>query len=353
MKRYGDLFNSIVSWDNLLYAARLTGRSKPITAERAHFEFNMERELVRLRNELKNGCYRPGRYRTFTIYDPKKRLISAASYRDRVVHHCLCAVIEPLFDRMFLPQNYANRKGRGLHKGIRMASRIVNRYKYVFKADIVRYFPSIDHEILKEKIRRKIKCKKTLALIDQIVDNSNKQEPVCHHFPGDSIFTPLQRNHGLPIGNLTSQLFANIYLDGLDHFIVHQLRKKFYVRYVDDFLVGGIDKHELHDTRQAIEVFLQGVRLKLHRDKSVVFPVKRGLTFLGFRLYPGRVLAGKRCGRRFVARLKQLQQEYAEGTVDLKTIKQVVSSYNGHLKHGATEKLRATILWEHPFVKGS
>ncbi|HDZ90680.1 MAG TPA: RNA-dependent DNA polymerase, partial [Deltaproteobacteria bacterium] len=234
MKRYGSLFSKITSWENLVLAARRAARAKPMSLAKMAFEFNMERELVCLRKELTKGIYRPGPYRTFIIHDPKERLISAAPYRDRVVHHALCNIIEPLFDRSFLPQNYANRKGRGLHMAAKAGSRIVNSSVYILKGDIRKYFPSIDHRILKEKIRRKIKCRPTLELISLIIDNSNEQEDVIFYFPGDNMFTPLERRKGLPIGNLTSQLFANIYLDGFDHFVVQHLKIKRYARYVDD-----------------------------------------------------------------------------------------------------------------------
>jgi retron-type reverse transcriptase len=353
MKRHGNLFEAIVSWPNLIRAAHLAGSGKPLTRERAAFEFNRENELAALKAELETGVYVPGPYRSFTIFDPKQRLISAAPYRDRVVHHALCAVIEPLLDRGFLPQNHANRRGRGLHKAVRSGRRITNASPFLLKADIQKYFPSIDHQILKDKIARRIKCRRTLALIDTIIDHGNPQEPVMAYFPGDDLFTPLERRKGLPIGNLTSQLFANLYLDRLDHFIVQGLKLKAYVRYVDDFLIGSTTKEALIEARAAITAQLAGERLKLHGRKTVIFPARRGLTFLGFRLYPGRVLAGKRCGKRFAGRLKQLQQDYAEGLVGFKQIKQVIASYNGHLAHAATEKLRASILAKAVFTRSA
>jgi len=351
MKRYGNLFEQIISWGNIVLAASLAARRKRLTPERAVFEFNLEKELVNLRKELESGEYHPGHYRTFAIHDPKERLISAAPFRDRVAHHCLCNIIDPLFDRSFLPQNYANRKRKGLHAALKRGSRIVNSSQFLLKADIKKYFPSIDHSILKEKIRRKIKCRRTLKLIDIIIDNSNEQEHAVFYFPGDELLTPLQRRRGLPIGNLTSQLFANIYLGELDVYVVHELKKARYVRYVDDFLIGGMDKEELHFIKQSIAEFMVKLRLKMHEKKTVIFPARRGLTFLGFRLYPGAIRAGRRCSKRFIMRLRQLQRQYAGGLVGLKKIKQVIASYNGHLAHGATEKLRENILENHPFVK--
>ncbi|HEB99456.1 MAG TPA: RNA-dependent DNA polymerase [Thiotrichales bacterium] len=352
MKRWGNLYPQVIAWDNLWRAARRAARAKPLSGQRMAFEMNLERELVRLRRELESGAYRPGAYRSFAIRDPKLRIISAAPYRDRVVHHCLCNVIEPLYDRGFLPQNYANRRGRGLHRAVRAAGRLVNASPWLLKADIRKYFPSIDHAILKEIIRCKIKCRRTLELIDRIIDGSNEQEWAGFHFPGDDLLTPVGRRRGLPIGNLTSQLFANIYLAGLDRFIVHELRLPRYVRYVDDLLIGSDDKASLLEARQAIEDYLQGLCLKLHDTKTVVFPARRGLTFLGFHFTPGRVRVGKRCGRRFARRLRQLQRDYAAGQTDLAAIRQVIAAYNGHLAHAASQGLRRKLLGATPFVRG-
>lgn len=350
MKRLGNLFEKIIDWKNIVSAAKTAGQGKPPTTEKLIFEYNLEGELVKLRKELESKIYRPGPYKVFYINDPKRRLISAAPFRDRVVHHCICNVIEPVFDRSFLPQNYANRKGRGLHLALKAAKRIVNTSPYLLKGDIKKYFPSIDHQILKGLICSKIKCQDTLELIDLIIDASNQQEPANFYFPGDNLFTPFERRKGLPIGNLTSQLFANIYLNRLDYFIVRTLKIHSYVRYVDDFLIGGESKKGLHAAAAAIEHCLEKLRLVLHTRKTVIFPAKRGFTYLGFRLYPGKVLAGKRCGKRFKRRMGLLQKEYSEGKVSLKKIKNVIASYNGHLKHGATARLRAKILADHPFV---
>ena len=168
------------------------------------------------------------------VKEPKERLVSAAPFRDRVVHHALCAVVSPIFEAGFIGNSYANRTGKGTHRAIAAYERYRDRHAHVLRCDIYRYFPSIDHEILKAEFRRRIACEKTLALMDRIVDCSNTQEPVQLHFPGDTLFTPFERRRGLPIGNLTSQFFANLYLDRFDHFATEVLRAP-YVRYVDDF----------------------------------------------------------------------------------------------------------------------
>jgi retron-type reverse transcriptase len=174
---------------------------------------------LKLQNELSSKIYQPGNYRIFYIKEPKTRMISAAPYRDRVVHHSLCNVIVPLIEPTFIGDSYANRLGFGTHLALKRCTKFARSSRYVLQCDIQKYFPSIDHEILKILLRRKIKCPDTLWLIDTIIDNSNEQFPASEHFPGDDLLSPLRRRRGLPIGNLTSQFFANIYLNSFDHFI--------------------------------------------------------------------------------------------------------------------------------------
>src|SRR5262249_9014767 len=159
----------------------------------------------RLQAELQSQTYRLGPYRTFTIYDAKPRLISAAPYRDRVVHHALCNIIEPIFERIFIHDSYACRKGKGTHAAAHRLTQFMQNNDYPLQCDIRKYFPSIDHAILKSLLRRKIGCPQTLWLIDLLIDHSNPQDEVTDYFPGDTLFTPWERRRGLPIGNQTSQ----------------------------------------------------------------------------------------------------------------------------------------------------
>jgi retron-type reverse transcriptase len=210
MKRYGNLYPQIITFDNLYLAARKAQLGKRFRDNILDFNYNLEGELIKLQQELTAKTYQPGNYRTFHIRDPKSRLISAAPYRDRVVHHGLCNIIVPIFERTFIRDSYANRVGFGTHRALRRFIEFFRRSRYVLQCDIKKYFPSIDHQILKRQIRRKIKCPDTLWLIDTIIDNSNEQEPVIEYFPGDDLLTPLQRRKGIPIGNLTSQFWSNV-----------------------------------------------------------------------------------------------------------------------------------------------
>jgi RNA-directed DNA polymerase len=211
MKRYGDLWQDLISFGNLLRAAEDARRRKRFRRSVAAFEFRREPELWRLHNELSRQTYRPGAYDTFYVYEPKKRLIRAAPYRDRVVHPALTSILEPIFERSFIRDSYACRKGKGTHAAVRRAQQLARRFRYVLKADVRKFFPSVDHDILKELIAHKIKDPHVLWLVGKIIDGSNPQEQVTMWFPGDALFTPSERRRGIPIGNQTSQFFANVY----------------------------------------------------------------------------------------------------------------------------------------------
>jgi RNA-directed DNA polymerase len=182
----------------------------------ADFGLDLERQLIALQSELENGEYRPGAYRLFTIYDRKPRVIAAAPFRDRVVHHAVMNLIEPPLDRTFISDSYACRHGKGVHAAVDRYQDWAQSYTYVLKMDVRQYFPSIDHEILKGKLQRRIKDRRVLDLLDRIIDGSPNGHAELCYFAGDDLFTPLERRAGIPIGNLTSQFFANLYLDDVD-----------------------------------------------------------------------------------------------------------------------------------------
>lgn len=343
MKRYGNLWPEIISFDNLLAATRTAKKGKRFRDNVLAFNYNLETELINLQAELANKTYTSGRYRTFEIVEPKRRMISAAPYRDRVVHHAICNIIVPIFERTFIDDSYANRVGFGTHRALRRFTEFARSSRYVLQCDIKKYFPSIDHEILKALIYRKLKCPDTLWLIDKIIDSSNEQESIIQHFPGDDLLTPIQRRRGLPIGNLTSQFCANIYLNGFDHFIKEQLKVKKYIRYVDDFALFSDDREFLAEARLALEEYLANLRLKIHPIKSQLFETKEGANFLGFRIFPDRIRVRRENLRRGRRRLRQMQVEYSQGEIELSKITQSVQSWAAHLKHGDTWQLRQQI----------
>lgn len=343
MKRHKKLWHQITEWENLLLAARKAQKGKRFRDTVLEFNDNIEAELLKIQVELRQKTYHPGAYKTFEIYEPKPRLISAAPYRDRVVHHALCNVIIPLIEPAFIADTYANRTGYGTHRALRRFTEFARSSRYILQCDIRKYFPSIDHEILKEIIRHKIKCVPTLWLIDTIINNSNEQELIIEYFTDDDLLTPIQRRRGLPIGNLTSQFFANLYLNEFDHFIKEKLRVKKYLRYVDDFVLFSDERNFLAEARLAIEDYLEKLRLRIHPIKSQLFETRYGANFVGFRILPERIRIRNDNLRRARRRLQAIQKDCSQGKVPLKNLIQRLQSWEAHLKHGDTYRLRRSI----------
>lgn len=340
MKTKKRLWQRIANFQNLLAAARQAQRGKRLQPNVARFNIDLERNLLGLLEELQQGTYQPGAYRSFPILDPKPRMISAAPYRDRVVHHALCNAIAPILERTMIADSYANRIGKGTHPAVERYRQYCRRYPFVLKCDIKKFFPSIDHEILKRELRRTIGCARTLNLCDRIIDNSNPQEPHIAWFPGDDLFSPLERRRGLPIGNLTSQLWGNYYLNRLDHFVKETLRRKAYLRYVDDFVVFGHSKAELREVRRQIEVFLQGYRLVLHEGKSRVYRTSEGVTFLGYRIFQGFTLLPSANVRRFRRRTRRKLKAYQDGRLSGRDFTASLRGWEGHALRADTWRLR-------------
>ncbi len=343
MKRYANLWPDIIAFENLLQAAYQAQRGKRFRPNVLAFNHNLDQELLRLQTELTQKTYRPGGYRTFKIQDPKPRMISAAPYRDRVVHHALCNVIVPPLERTLIADTYANRIGYGTHRALKRFVHFARSHRYVLQCDVRKYFPSIDHAILKATLRRKIKCPDTLWLIDTIIDGSNPQSNDMDYFPGDDLLTPIQRRRGLPIGNLTSQFFANLYLNRFDHFVKEDLKARCYLRYVDDFALFGDDRGFLVEARQAIEAYLATLRLRLHPIKSQLFETRFGANFVGFRVLPDRIRVRNDNLRRARHRCRYLQANFSKGELSLADLVQRLRSWEAHLLHGDTQALRRQI----------
>ena len=343
-RRERDLFDAIASFSALAAAAVKAAKGKRAKPGVVAFLANLETEVLRLERQLKAGTYRPGRYTKIEVFEPKHRIVSAAPIRDRVVHHAFCATCEPIFERGFIFDSYANRAGKGTHRAVARYERFRDRSRYVLRCDIYRYFPAIDHETLKRDLRRRIACPRTLTLADRIIDGSNAQEPVNLHFPGDDLFTPFERRRGLPIGNLTSQFFANVHLDGLDHYCKEVLRAQGYLRYVDDFALFHDDPGRLEDWRRRIEDYLAGRRLRLHPRKTEILPTAEPAPFLGYVLLPdGRRRLPEDNVRRFRNRLRGLRDRWRAGTVEKDEVRRRVASWIAHAEHANTRRLRRSI----------
>ena len=352
MKTYKNLYPQICAFENLFLAYRAAARGKRGRPEVAAFERDLEPNLFRLQEELLAQTYRPGPYRHFPIRDPKPRVISAAPFRDRVVHHALVRIIEPIFERRFVYDSYACRVGKGTHRALDRAQAFARRYPYVLQCDLIHFFPSVDHAILRQILARPIADGRALQLIDLIIESGrdipNRRPPP--YFPGDDLFSAT-RPRGLPIGNLTSQFWANCYLDPLDQFVKRKLKCCGYVRYVDDLLLFGEDKPTLWRWKAEIAGFLVGLRQRLHERESTVYPVRNGIPFLGFRIYPNRRRLKRRNGVAFARRFRALRAAVAAGESTQEQLYQSVQGWLAHAAHGDTLGLRRALVSAYPIPR--
>jgi RNA-directed DNA polymerase len=346
LKTYCHLYPQVCAWENLELAYRRARKGKRARKPAAVFEFDRERNLTELQEELLQKTYRPGPYHSFLIHEPKRRLISAAPFRDRVVHHALCNVIETIFEHRFIYDSYANQIGKGTHRALDRCTAFARRYRYVLLCDVRQFFPSIDHAILRGILARYLADRDTMWLVGRILESgvgvlSEEYEMVW--FPGDDLLAAA-RPRGLPIGNLTSQFWANCYLNALDQFVKRELKCPAYLRYVDDMLFFANDKRQLWEWRAAIIECLAGLRLTLHENRAQPRPVSEGIPFLGFTVYPDyRRL--KRCkGVAFQRRFKLLAAAFAAGRLSFEDLDAVVQGWVNHARTGDTWGLRQAVL---------
>ena len=339
------MYQRLISWENLLLAYQRAAKGKRGHANVAAFEYRLEDHLWQLQRELEAQTYRPGPYASFYIHEPKRRLISAAPFRDRVVHHALCNLIEPIFERGFIHDSYANRVGKGTHRALNRAQTFARRYRYVLQCDLRQFFPSIDHAILRAILHRKIRDEGVRWLMDRILESGVgvlAEEYRMVWFPGDDLWA-IHRARGLPIGNLTSQFWGNVYLNGFDHFVKRQLRCKGYVRYVDDFLLFSDDKAQLWVWKKALESRLAALRLVIHAGAQPR-PVTEGFPFLGFVLFPQKRRLKRRKGIYYQRKLRALREAYARGEITFEQLTASVQGWVNHVRYGNTVGLRKAVL---------
>ena len=345
MKTFKHLYPQVYDWHNLYAAWRKARKGKRGRVPAAQFEFDLETNLAQLEEELRTKTYQPGPYTSFYIHEPKRRLISAAPFRDRVVHHALCNIIEPIFERSFIHDSYANRVGKGTHRALDRAQQFSRRFPYVLQLDVRQFFPSIDHAILKSILARKLADEDIFWLIDRILISGEGVLDEAYdmvYFPGDDLFA-IQRPRGLPIGNLTSQFWANCYMNPLDHFIKRELKCKGYVRYVDDLLLFAHDKPTLWTWKQAVEEKLATLRLTMH-PHAHPRPVTEGIPFLGFVVYPTHRRLKRRKVIHFRRKLKQRVAQHRAGEISDDDLNAVVQSWVNHASYGDTWGLRRQLL---------
>ena len=284
------------------------------------FEFNLEDNLFSLHQDLKSKNYRHGDYLSFYIYDPKLRHIHKATVRDRLLHHAIFRVLYPIFDKKFIYDSYSCRLHKGTHRGVlrlrqftRKASANYRSSAYVLKCDVKKFFASINHDILLSLIEKEILDYDVLWLIEEILKSYKS---------------------GLPLGNVTSQLFANIYLNELDQFMKHQLKEKYYIRYCDDFIILHKDKNHLENIVIVIQKFLNlKLDLKLHPAKIIFRKLNQGIDFLGYIVLPHYIVIRTKTKRRMLKKLRIKKSQLENGMITINAFNHSLQSYLGILKH--------------------
>ncbi len=324
MKRHGNLWNQVIDMDNLRYAYVLARKGKGRKEGVRKFARNLEKNLAIIRDMLVTKTFRTSMYSMRTIYEPKKREIFILPfYPDRIVQHAVMNVLEPIWDNMFIAESYACRVGKGMHKGSIKTMQFIRKNRYCLKCDIRKFYPSINHAILKQIIRRKIKDQNVLWLLDDIIDS----------YPGET---------NTPIGNYTSQWFGNVYMNELDKFVKQDLRIKAYLRYCDDFLFFANSKEELHDIAAKVKAFC-AERLHLTLSKCDVFPVSRGVDFLGYRHFPKYILLRKSTAKRAKRRIKSIMKRAYAHKITLGQFRSTIASYIGWMRWAKTYNLRRAL----------
>ena len=311
-------------------------RTKPDVME---FEKDLESNIFQLHHDLRDKTYKHGPYVAFYISDPKLRHIHKAAVRDRVLHHAIFQVLNPVFEPGYIPDSFSCRIGKGTHRGVerlsdmlRTISRNGTRPCYALKCDVRKFFDSIDHEILLEILARRIKDPEAMWLLKEIIGSFATG------------YQDLFRARGVPIGNLTSQLFANVYMNEFDQIVKQELRAKSYVRYTDDFILVSADKEELEKLLTPIQQSLQEkLRLTLHPDKIQLVKYRKGVDFLGYVQFPHHRLMRKKSEQRMMHKISHAAYLYRNEAIDEARMNATLQSYLGVLKHADAYRLSETL----------
>lgn len=351
MKRVGNLYNEIIDLKkiNKMYLKIKTNTKNKRKIE--NFENNYVSNTVYIKNILEKKNYKPGKYNIFIIREPKIRLIMSQNITDKIINHLVSQYfLVNIFEKTLINENIATRKNKGTHYGLKLLKKYLNNLKdknfYVLKFDISKYFFNLDHQIIKDIIRKKIKDKEVLKILDNIIDSTN-EEYINLEIKKQKEINKLDlpeynKGKGLPIGNMSSQIIAIMYLNELDHYIKKNLKIKYYIRYMDDGILLHENKEYLEYCLKEIEKILNKYKLKLN-NKTKIINIKNGFEFLGFRFFikNNKVImkVKNQTKKRFKRKIKKLDNLVNNKKLDNKVLKQVQASYIGHLKHGNTNNL--------------
>jgi retron-type reverse transcriptase len=342
----GGLYDVIISIKNLFDAWGEFKSGKIKKKDVSVFAVNVEENLFLLRQILIQKQYQHGKYTAFFVHDPKLRSIHKAQVIDRVLHHALVQIITPLFDKTFIFDSYSSRKDKGTHKaGKRFRefawklSQNNTRTVWVLKCDIRKFFDSVDHEILFSLIKKKIKDENVLSLLKNIIWSFQSRMLQIQKGMPDTL-----ASKGIPLGNLTSQLFSNIYLDVFDQFVKRDLQIKHYIRYADDFVVLSADKGYLDILVPVFEDFLLNkLKLSLHPKKVIIQKWHQGVDFLGFVHFPYHSVIRTKTRNRILGKMKLARTKMENGLMSSEQYNQILQSYLGRLRHCRSKDLREKI----------
>lgn len=337
MRVYKKLFYKIIDPENLFLAWENFRRGKRSKLDVQRFEKNLEQNIFQLHRDLKNKTYQHGPYESFFVSDPKRRHIHKATVRDRVLHHAIFQVINPVFESTFIPFSFSCRVGKGTHRGVDALRSMLQKESknntkscYVLKCDVRKFFDSIDHDILLSIVKRRIKDPDLIWLLEEVVRSYTTELPNLFH----------QGSVGVPLGNLTSQLFANIYMNELDQFVKHTLRVKHYARYTDDLVVVSCNKEYLQSLIPKLNEYLSSnLGLSFHPDKVEIRFFSKGVDFLGYVTFPYHTLVRKRTKRRLLRRLEEKIQSFRKGEIEKKGVEASLRSCLGVLSHANAHNL--------------
>jgi retron-type reverse transcriptase len=344
MKTYNKLYEKLCSTENLILAFNKAKKGKRKKNYVINFELNLKKNLRCLQEDLINKTYNPCSLKKFTIRDPKTRTIHSSIFRDRIVHHAIINLLNPIYEKIFIYDSFASRKNKGTHNAIirfksfvrkvsNNGSLIKNSYSnnsikgYVLKADIRHYFYSIDHEVLISILRKKIKDEDFIWLIRKVLENFE-----------------IEKGKGLPLGNYTSQFFANVYLNELDYFIKNILKAKYYIRYVDDFVILHKRKKWLEYALKRINNYLPCLKIELHKDKTKILPLRNGITFLGYRIFYHYTLLRKRNVKSFLRKLESNKKLLENNEITKEQFDSRLNGWLGYAKFADTFNFRNKIL---------
>lgn len=325
MKRHGNLYQQIISRENIEIAAQRARKRKTWQRAVKKFDEHRDERVMDIHDMLANHTFRTAQYKTKEIFEPKKRTIYILPfYPDRIVQHAIMNVLEPIWDGLLVETCYSCRKGKGQHKASARCMKYVKRYEFCYQFDIHKFYPSINHEILKKIIRKKIKDKGVLWLLDEIIDSNHSETNV-------------------PIGNYLSQWFGNIYMNELDRLIKEALKIGPYERYCDDFLIFGDNKAEMRRQGDIIEKFLND-KLRLTLSRKSLFHTYQGVDFIGYRhFHNGKLLVRKRTAKKIKRNIRALKWKLTNGRIEKDRARSTVGSVHGWLCHANTHNLSVSL----------